>query len=187
MKNRISITRKGIVLYTIPIIASVLNLNSQVSIAQGEVIAYGAVITQVAADHSFTEGPAVDPQGNVYFTDQPNDRIYKWSPDGTITLFMEGARRSNGLYFDNDGNLLSCADLNNQLVRIDQDKNITVVIGDFEGKRLTGPNDLWVNATGGIYFPDPFYKRPWWEHSEKEIEDDQTSLNKPITTLITSL
>lgn len=176
MKNQTSVALTS---FRLPILVVVLAFCGQASMGQSEIIADGAVLTQVVADYSFTEGPAVDSQGNVYFTDQPNDRIYKWSPDGTVTLFMEGARRSNGLYFDNDGNLLSCADLENQLVRIDKDKNITVLVGDFEGKRLNGPNDLWVDAMGGIYFTDPFYKRDWWDHTEKEIEDERVYYLSP--------
>src|SRR5262245_42880349 len=76
---------------------------------QSSIIAKGAALTKAGSGYSFTEGPAVDPDGNVFFTDQPNDKILKWSADGSISVYMEGAGRSNGLYFDNDGNLLSCA------------------------------------------------------------------------------
>ena len=77
---------------------------------------------------------------------------------------MENAGRSNGLYFDHEGNLLSCADEKNQLWKISPDKEVEVLINDFEGKKLNGPNDLWVDPQGGIYFTDPFYKRPWWDN-----------------------
>ena len=127
---------------------------------------------QLASDYSFTEGPAADPEGNVYFTDQPNNKIYKWSINGEITLFMDESNRSNGLYFDNDGVLLSCADLNNRLVKIHPDKTMEIVVSDFDGKRLNGPNDLWVHSSGRIYFTDPFYKRQWWDHEEKEIQSE---------------
>ena len=133
-------------------------------------MARGAVPIKAGTGYSFTEGPAVDPEGNVFFTDQPNDKILKWSTDGTISVFMEGAGRSNGLYFDNKGNLLSCADLNNELWKIDMMKKSTVLVKDFEGKKLNGPNDLWVDPKGGIYFTDPFYKRDYWSRAEKEIE-----------------
>ncbi len=139
--------------------------------AQNPVIADGAQLKQVASGYSFTEGPAVDPDGNVYFTDQPNDRIYKWSAnDGSVTLFMEGGKRSNGLYFDNHGVLLSCADFRNQLVKIHPDQSMEVLLDNFQGKKFNGPNDLWVHPDGRIYFTDPFYKRDWWDHDEKEIE-----------------
>jgi gluconolactonase len=129
--------------------------------------------------YSFTEGPAVDPDGNVFFTDQPNDKILKWSVDGTISVYMEGAGRSNGLYFDNAGNLLSCADLNNELWLIDKTKKATVLVKDFEGKKLNGPNDLWVDPKGGIYFTDPFYKREYWARTEKEIEKENVYYLSP--------
>jgi len=136
-------------------------------------LAGGAQLVQVDTSYSFTEGPAVDAAGNVYFTDQPNDRIMKWSTDGEISTFMQPAGRANGLFFDADGNLLACADENNQLWSISMDQEVTVLINDFEGKRLNGPNDLWIDSKGGIYFSDPFYKRPYWTHEEKKIEEER--------------
>ena len=126
----------------------------------------------LSSEFKFTEGPAVDPRGNVFFTDQPNNRILKWSPDDGIKVFMENAGRANGLYFDLDGNLLACADEKNELWQIDEDKNIKVLVSDYEGKKLNGPNDLWVDPQGGIYFTDPFYKRDYWTRTEKEIASE---------------
>lgn len=144
------------------------------------IIAKGAIMKKAGTDYSFTEGPAVDSEGNVYFTDQPNDKIMKWSStDGSISLYMEGAGRSNGLYFDANGNLLSCADMNNELWLIDKDKKITVLVKDFEGKKLNGPNDLWVDPKGGVYFTDPFYKRNYWTRTEKEIEKENVYYLSP--------
>jgi gluconolactonase len=94
----------------------------------------------------------------------------KWSTDGTLSVYIAGAGRSNGLYFDAKGNLLSCADLQNELWSIDQEKNVTVLVKDFEGKKLNGPNDLWIHRSGGIYFTDPFYKREYWNRGGQEIE-----------------
>ena len=145
----------------------------------GDLIAKGAVLTRLASDFKFTEGPAVDPEGSVFFTDQPNDKIMKWSVDGKLSVYMENAGRSNGLYFDNDGNLLSCADLNNQLWLIDKNKKVTVLVNDFEGKKLNGPNDLWVDPKGGVYFTDPFYKRNYWTRTEKEIEQENVYYLSP--------
>nr|WKN37527.1 SMP-30/gluconolactonase/LRE family protein [Tunicatimonas sp. TK19036] len=160
------------ILLTLCIVCFVLS--SAVSQAKkekkGSLVAKGAELQQVASDYTFTEGPAVDEKGNVYFTDQPNNRILKWSTDGTVSVFMEDAGRANGLYFDNEGNLIACADAKNELWKIDQDKNVSVLIDNFEGKKLNGPNDLWVSPNGGIYLTDPFYKRDYWDHSEPEIE-----------------
>lgn len=141
---------------------------------QSPVVADGAELVLVSKIFSFTEGPAVDKHGNVFFTDQPNNRILKWSTHNGLNFYIDGSFRSNGLYFDNDGNLLACADQNNELIKIDEDKNITVLIDNFEGKRLNGPNDLWVDANGGIYFTDPYYKRDYWENSRtREIEEQR--------------
>jgi gluconolactonase len=142
-------------------------------------IAEGETLKKISSDFKFTEGPAVDGKGNVFFTDQPNDRIMKWSVDGTLSVYMENTGRSNGLYFDNKGNLISCADLNNQLWLIDKNKKIKVLVNDFEGKKLNGPNDLWIDPRGGIYFTDPFYKRDYWNRTTKEIEQENVYYLSP--------
>ena len=128
-----------------------------------DIIANGAKVEKIAEGFSFTEGPTVDAFGNVYFTDQPNDRIHKWSVDDEkVTLFMEKTGRANGLYFDRQGNLLSCSDMDNEIWSITMDKNHTILVTDFERKNLNGPNDLWVHPNGNIYFTDPLYKRDYW-------------------------
>jgi len=130
----------------------------------------GAEPVKLAGDFAFTEGPAPDKAGNVYFTDQPNDRIMVWSKKGGLSTFMQPSGRSNGLFFDNKGNLWSCADEQNELWRISSDKSVEVVINEFNGKLFNGPNDVWVTPDGSIYFTDPFYKRPWWNHTDMPQE-----------------
>lgn len=149
------------------------------ALKNSKIIANGATLKQVAADYIFTEGPAVDSEGNVFFTDQPNNRIMKWSTDGSISTYMEKAGRANGLYFDHQENLLACADENNQLWRINKDKEVEILVNDFQGKKLNGPNDLWVDPQGGIYFTDPFYKRKYWTRTEKEIEQENVYYLSP--------
>src|ERR1051326_1014697 len=77
--------------------------------AESKIIAPGAMLEKLAVDFSFTEGPACDAQGNVFFTDQPNDRILKWSTEGKLTTFMHPCGRANGLCFDKGGDLWACA------------------------------------------------------------------------------
>ncbi|MCY7357699.1 MAG: SMP-30/gluconolactonase/LRE family protein [Rudanella sp.] len=130
-------------------------------------IAPGATLKKVSSQFTFTEGPAVDKQGNIYFTDQPNDKIYKYDTDGNLTQFAEKMGRSNGLYIDRKGNILSCADEKNELWSINpKTQEVTVLMKDYEGKKHNGPNDLWPDRKGGIYFTDPFYPRPWWSHKQ---------------------
>src|SRR3978361_871060 len=64
----------------------------------------------ITKQFSFTEGSSVDKKGNVFFTDQPNNKIWEYSVDGKLSIFMEDALHSNGTYFDGDGNLVSCAE-----------------------------------------------------------------------------
>jgi gluconolactonase len=129
------------------------------------VIEPGAQLEKLADGFLFTEGPSSDSKGNVYFTDQPNDRIMKWSVEGELSVFMKPCGRSNGMSFDDKGNLWACADEKNELWCISPDKNITIVASKFQEKIFNGPNDLWITRKGGIYFTDPYYKRTWWDHT----------------------
>ncbi|MAW94214.1 MAG: gluconolactonase [Rhizobiales bacterium] len=148
--------------------------------SQEPLVKAGSSLQLLSDRFSFTEGPAADAQGNVYFTDQPNDRIYKWdATTDSLTVFMEGAGRANGLYFDASGNLLAAADNQSELWKISPQKDVQVLVTSYEDKRLNGPNDIWIAPNGNLYFTDPFYKRPYWEHSEKEIEAEQVYLLTP--------
>lgn len=132
----------------------------------------GAKVEKLAGDFKFTEGPTCDSAGNVFFTDQPNNRILKWSVDGKLTTFMQPAGRANGMCFDPVGNLIACADEKTELWSIAPDMKVTVLVKEYQGKALNGPNDVWVRPDGGLYFTDPFYKRPWWQH-DKMPQDGQ--------------
>lgn len=137
------------------------------------IIAPGAQVEKLTDGFRFTEGPAVDKKGNVYFTDQPNNRILMWSADGAFSVFSENSGRANGLYFDKKGNLLSCSDMDNEIWSIDMNGNHTVLVTDFEGKKLNGPNDLWVHPQGGIYFTDPFFRRNYWTRDPQMQQDGE--------------
>jgi len=150
-------------------------VNEFVSAGQnGDIIAEGAKVVKLADGFSFTEGPAVDKSGNVYFTDQPNDRILKWSVDDEkLLVFLENTGRANGMYFDNQGNLLTCSDMENEIWKIDMGGSHVVLVTDFEGKRLNGPNDLWIHPTEGVYFTDPLYRRNYWTRDPQMQQDGQ--------------
>jgi gluconolactonase len=136
------------------------------------IIAPGAHLKKLAGGFKFTEGPATDARGNVYFTDQPNDRMMKWSTGGKLSTFMHPCGRSNGLCFDAQGNLWACADAKNELWRINPAGKVTVVVKKYNGKLLNGPNDVWVRPDGGLYFTDPFYKRDYWKRGPKEQDSE---------------
>jgi len=80
--------------------------------------------------------------------------------------WLKSAGRSNGTYFDTAGNLLACADEKNELWSIAPDKKVTVLVSDFGGKLLNGPNDLWIRPDGNLYFTDPLYARDYWKRDK---------------------
>src|ERR1700755_2935634 len=87
--------------------AKQLNAQTNASIAIIDttgLLAEGAKPELVVRQFSFTEGPAPDKKGNIFFTDQPNDKIYQYDTEGKVSLFMDKTGRSNGLYFDKKGN-----------------------------------------------------------------------------------
>jgi gluconolactonase len=120
-------------------------------------VAAGAKVKKLAGDFKFTEGPAGDAEGDVYFSDIPNNRILKWSLDGKLSTFLEKSGGANGLYFDKDGNLLACQGEARQLVSISPKGEITVLADRCNSKKFNSPNDLWIDPKGGVYFSDPRY------------------------------
>ena len=141
---------------------------------KNSIVAPGAAVEKLGDGYTFTEGPAADAEGNVYFTDQPNNKIIRWSAStGELHTFLKESGRSNGIYFDRRGNLIACADMNNQLWSFDKAGNHTILLEDYEGKLLNGPNDLWIDPKGGIYFTDPLYKRKYWERDPEMQQDGE--------------
>jgi gluconolactonase len=134
--------------------------------AESSLLAPGAKLEKLAGDFLFTEGPTADAAGNVFFTDQRNDRIMKWSVAGKLSTFLQPSGRANGMCFDAKGNLIACADEKTELWSIDPSGKVTVLVKDYQGKKLNGPNDVWVRPDGGMYLTDPFYKRDWWNYSQ---------------------
>jgi gluconolactonase len=148
-------------------------------------VADGATPQLISKQFSFTEGPAVDSKGNIFFTDQPNNKIWKYSTNGKLSVFLENAGRSNGMYFDKNGNLITCADEHNELWSIDKKGKTTVLLNEYSGKKLNGPNDLWIHPNGDLYFTDPYYQRPWWTRTAPEIEGQKVyCLSKGKTTAV---
>lgn len=147
--------------------------------AQSPVVEDGAELTLISDQFSFTEGPATDSEGNIYFTDQPNNDIWIYTVEGELNRFMDESGRANGLYFADNGNLLACADNENELWSITPYMEVEVLVDDYNGKRLNGPNDLWIDPEGGIYFTDPYYQREYWDHTEQEIEEQRVYYLSP--------
>ena len=140
---------------------TILCVTSACSQAQpNDIVTEGETPVKISGSYSFTEGPAADAKGDVYFTDQPNNKIYRWDCEsGEITLFTNQSGRSNGMYFDAQGNLIACADMDNQLWSFDMKGHSKILVTDYREKLLNGPNDVWISKDGGYYLTDPYFKR----------------------------
>jgi gluconolactonase len=120
---------------------------------------------------AFTEGPAVDADGSVFFSDIVNNRIMKRTPDGALSVWRADSGRANGNMFDAEGRLVTCEGAEfgdggrRRLVQTDMRTGVVEVLTDrYEGKRYNSPNDLVIDRAGRIYFTDPRYKA---EHREE--------------------
>jgi len=124
------------------------------------VVAEGAKVVKLPGQFRFTEGPAVDAKGNVFFTDIPNNRIHKWSvADEKMSVWRADSGGANGLFFDRKGNLLACEGNRGRVTSISSKGEVVVLADKYGGKRFNKPNDLWIDPAGGVYFSDPVYGR----------------------------
>ncbi len=150
-----------------------------VNVPARQVTAPGATLQKLAGDFKFTEGATCDQTGNVFFVDQPNDRIMEWSVDGKLSTFMQPSGYANGMCFDANGNLIACADEHNQLWSIAPDKTVTVLVTNYQGKYLNGPNDVWIAPDGAMFITDPFYRRTWWDHQKMALTNEEVFYLSP--------
>ena len=124
-----------------------------------ELVAPGAKPVQLAGGFKFTEGPAVAANGDVYFSDIPNNRIHKWSVAGKkLSTFIEESRGANGLFFAEDGSLYACQGEAKRVVAYTADGSDSSSLAKrYDGSKFNKPNDLWIDGKGGVYFSDPNY------------------------------
>lgn len=132
------------------------------------IIAPLAQIGKLAGEFSFTEGPAADSKGDVYFTDIPNNSILKYPVDGELSVFTSDSGGANGLYFDKKDNMLICEGGRRQVTMLTPDGQTKVLADKYDSKKFNSPNDLWPNGKGGIYFTDPRYGNR--DNMEMEVE-----------------
>src|SRR5436190_5149841 len=127
-------------------------------------------VKKLAGDMKFTEGPVADGKGKIYYSDIPANRIMVW--DGKENkVWREDSGGANGLRIDKDGNLVACEGGSRRITRIAiADQKVTVLCDSFDGKKLNSPNDLAIDAKGGIYFSDPRYgKRDGMELDKEAV------------------
>ena len=143
---------------------------------QSQVVAKNARLILIDSNFSFTEGASCDKAGNIFFTDQPNNKIWEYDTSGKLFVFLDSSHRSNGMYFDAKENLISCADEHDELISISPNKKIAVLISNYHGYVLNGPNDVWINRlTGGMYITDPYFQRDYWkrQHADSNLHGEK--------------
>lgn len=149
-------------------------------------VTLAAKLAPVAGRYEFAEGPATDPNGNVYFSDINAGKIFKWSSDGRVTVWRDGLNKPNGLAFDSAGNLIACEGGNGRLIAINPKGQITVLADQYNQKRFNEPNDLWIDPQGGIYFTDPAYQLQVVQTGEfvYYLSPDRSQITRVISDLV---
>jgi gluconolactonase len=140
--------------------------------ALDSIVPQGAKLEKVAGGFQFTEGPVWHPDGYLLFSDPNANTIYRWSPEGSVSVFRAKSGYtgfdigryhqpgSNGLTLDPNGLLTINEHGNRRVVRLERPGNITVLADRYEGKRLNSPNDLVYRSDGTLYFTDPPFGLP---------------------------
>lgn len=160
------------------------------AVGQAPILEPGSDVTKVATGCKFTEGPAVDGKGNLFFSDGPNDRIMKLAPDGELSVFRKPAGRANGMTFDREGRLVVCQsggpDGKRRVARFEADGAETPLAETFGGKPFIAPNDLCVDRQGRVYFTDPYYG-PAYEKSQPSSGVYRIDAPGKVVRLVTDL
>lgn len=110
---------------------------------------------KAVATVAFTEGPTVDAEGNVYFSEIFGGRILRFTPGKGVSVFREKSNRSNGLLFDEQWHLVACEAEPPRVTRTDMRTGRSEVLADsYEGKPFVAPNDVTMDGMGRLYFTD---------------------------------
>lgn len=117
-----------------------------------------APVKQLATGFDWVEGPVwFGDAGCLLFSDIPNNRIMRWSPETGISIYRTPSNYANGHTRDLHGRLISCEHGTRRVTRTEHDGSITVISDEFNGKPLNSPNDVVVKSDGSIWFSDPHY------------------------------
>jgi gluconolactonase len=147
------------------------------------IVPQGLMIEKIADGFIFTEGPVWVPEGYLLFSDPNANTIYRWTPDGQVSVFRTksgytgvdiaeyGQPGSNGITLDPEGRVTIDEHGNRRVVRIEKTGAVTVLADRYEGKRLNSPNDLVYRSDGTLFFTDPPFGLP------KAFEDPRKELS----------
>ncbi|MBL8829599.1 MAG: SMP-30/gluconolactonase/LRE family protein [Planctomycetaceae bacterium] len=116
-------------------------------------------VKKLHGDFKFTEGPAADGKGNVFFSDIPDSTVYKTDVAGKLSVFRKPSGSTNGNMFNAVGELVGC-EMEGRIVAVAADGKVRVIADKHEGNRFNAPNDLVLDRAGGVYFTDPHFRAP---------------------------
>ena len=118
----------------------------------------GAVLRRLATGATWAEGPVWLPaDGSVVWSDVVGDRLLRWYPDGTVSVFLDPAEFENGHTLDHDGSIVACSHGHRRLEHLALDGTLTPIVDRYRGMRFNSPNDVVVKSDGTIWFSDPPY------------------------------
>jgi gluconolactonase len=151
--------------------------------ALDEIVPEEPRIEKLAGGFLFVEGPVwVRDGGYLLFSDPNDNRIYRWTPDGELSVFRTksgyagadiaeyGQPGSNGLTLDREGRLTIDEHGNRRVTRLERNGQVTVLADRYGGKRLNSPNDLVYKSDGALYFTDPPFGLPkFYDDPRKEL------------------
>jgi gluconolactonase len=120
-------------------------------------VLHNAPVKKLGQGFDWAEGPVwFGDAGCLLFSDIPNNRIMRWSPEG-MTTYRQPSNFANGHTRDRQGRLVSCEHGTRRVTRTEYDGAMTVIADGYRGKRLNSPNDVVVASDGAIWFTDPHY------------------------------
>ncbi|HEX2959229.1 MAG TPA: SMP-30/gluconolactonase/LRE family protein [Chitinispirillaceae bacterium] len=143
--KKVCFTGNALICLVLPIISHTITLPENL-------IAKNAQVNTVTSNVTFGEGPAVDPSGNLFFTDRTPSRIWKVTSDGNASVYKNPADDANGMVFDSEGRLIVC--IRDGLIRVEKDSTTTVLLkaDSLKYSNNEGPNDLTLTSKDGIFF-----------------------------------